>query len=258
MFRTEKKGLLFYTWSLLEAEGVVACTVSGGNTALHAPGVNREEEILGNRRSLSEVLNADPEKWICADQVHSASSALLTSRDSGRGALSKTDALQAVDALILTQRGLQAMIFTADCLPLILYDKRQKSGALVHAGWRGAAAGIVPSVLERMIQELGSDPCDILAAAGPAVDSCCYQVDLPVYRGITVPFPESAPAFTPDGEGHWRLSLEKAVFLQLQKRGVPEENCEGSGLCSACGPELFSYRRDKEKAGRMATCLILK
>ncbi len=257
MNRTDREGLILFTWPILERQGVRACTASGINAALHAPGTSTEDEILAGRRLLSEALEVSSEEWICADQVHSASSALLTSRDSGRGAKSASDAIEAVDALILTERGTQGMIFTADCLPLVLYDRKQWVGSLVHAGWRGAAAGIVPSVLERMVRELGCDAKDIIAAAGPAVDSCCYQVDLPVYRGINEPFPECRAAFTEDGEGHWRLSLEKAVFLQLQMRGVLKENCEGSGLCSACNDELFSYRRDKEKAGRMATCLIL-
>lgn len=257
MIRKEKEGIILYTWSSLDRLGINAFTSIEINTALHAPGNASQDEIIQNRALLSRAAGLNPEKWICANQVHSAHSYSATTADAGRGALSARDAVQDTDALILTEPGLQGMIFTADCLPLVLYDRKQNWGALVHAGWRGVRSGIVPTVLKKMIRDLGSELEDILAAAGPAIDSCCYQVDLPVYKAMTEAYPETEAAFTPDGTDHWRLSLENAVFLQLYTMGIKEEHCEGSGLCSCCNTELFSWRREGAGAGRMASCLCL-
>jgi purine-nucleoside/S-methyl-5'-thioadenosine phosphorylase / adenosine deaminase len=257
MIRREKEGIILYSWSSLDRLGINAFTSVGLNTALHAAGNASQQEIIQNRSLLSCAAGLNPEEWICGNQVHSAHSYSATAADIGRGALSATDAIQNTDALILTEAGLQGMIFTADCLPLILYDRKQNMGALVHAGWRGAASGIVPIVLEKMIKNLGSDVEDILAAAGPSIGSCCYQVDLPVYEAMTETYPETEAAFTPDGTDHWRLSLEKAVFQQLYTMGIKEEQCESSELCSCCNKELSSWRREGAGAGRMASCLCL-
>lgn len=257
MIRSEKEGVILYSWSSLDRLGINAFTSAGLNMALHAVGDKSVQEIINNRTLLSQIAGLNPEDWICGNQVHSAHVYTATVADIGRGALSASDAIEDTDALILSEAGLQGMIFTADCLPLILYDRKLQIGALVHAGWRGAASGIVPKVLKKMIKDMGSETKDILAAAGPAIDSCCYQVDSPVYKGITERFPETEAAFTPDGMKHWRLSLEQAVFLQLYSMGIKEEQCESSGLCSCCNTELSSWRREGAGAGRMASCLCL-
>ncbi|MDC7233781.1 MAG: polyphenol oxidase family protein [Spirochaetales bacterium] len=255
----QKKGhFTFYRWNILNDAGVTAFTAAGVNTALHAPGSDSQATILENRRQLSMAAGISERDWICADQVHGNSSLLCSRQDRGRGALSAETAAAETDALILGEAGLQGMIFTADCLPVILYDTEQHIGALIHAGWRGAAAGIVPAVLDRMTGEAGCSIHRILAAAGPVIDACCNQVDAPVYQAMTSAYPETTAAFTPDGEAHWRFSLEKAVFLQLASRGMEESQMEGSGLCSCCHTELSSWRREGKSAGRMATCLILE
>jgi len=245
------------SWESLNQYGIKAGSVTGINTALHAPsGVNREE-ILKNRKAFSEELGVDSSLWTCADQVHGCKSAVITQKERGRGAFSSSSALKQTDALILSEKGLGALIFTADCLPLVLVDFHRRIGAVIHAGWRGIAGGIIPSVLLRMCSELNCRIENILAAAGPAVDSCCYQIDRPVFEAITKAFPETEDAFTPDGLEHWRLSLEKAVFLQLTSRGISPDRIEGSGHCTACNKNLSSWRREGASSGRIGTFLVL-
>jgi YfiH family protein len=253
VIRSDKSGFILNSWPSLDRLGLKAGTVSGKNMAFHAPrGVN-PEEIRENRRQLSRELDLDPEQWICADQVHSCSSVLVEMKDRGYGALTASSAIPLTDALILGEAKLQGMIFTADCLPLILYDREKQIAALVHAGWKGTAGGIAPLVLERMCSELGCRKEEILAVAGPAIQDCCYQIDRPVYEGLTRPYPETRGAFSPDGPDHWRLSLEKAVFYQLQACGLKEDQLEGSSLCSCCEKDLFSWRREGRESRRMAT-----
>jgi len=250
-------GFSILSWTSLEALGFKTGTVTGMNTALHAPAGVDNGQILENRAAFSRELGVSPFHWTCADQVHGTDSALLSGTDRGRGSRLKDDAIASRDALILSAAGQGALIFTADCLPLVLVDTGLKAGAVIHAGWRGIAGGIVPKVLERMCGELGSKKEDIHAAAGPAIDSCCYQIDRPVYDAVISSFPETEPAFSPDGDDHWRFSLEKAVFLQLEHRGIGRDRMEGSGLCTACSGTLSSWRREGPSSGRMGTFLTL-
>ena len=169
--------------------------------------VETKESILQNRRDLCVLLNLDKQAFTAGEQVHSCNSRILNNLP--------VEPLDETDALLVTAPGILAVIFTADCLPVILYDPAGKRGAVIHAGWKGMARGIIPSVLSRMVEELGSRKEDILAVTGPAIGSCCYQIDTPVFRIMTENFPETKNAFTPDGRNHWRLSLEKAAVQQL-------------------------------------------
>ncbi len=267
MIKHEDGPSLFrYTWASLDREGLQAGTAAGKNLALHAPPFMEEKEIiqvLKARRELGQTLNFPPENWICAQQIHGTKIRLARRKDQGRGALSAGNALEETDGILLCEKELGALIFTADCLPVILYDRHLKKGGILHAGWRGAAGGIVPQALKLMTEIWESRSGDILAAAGPAIGNCCYQVDARVYTPFTRNFPETAPAFTKDlkasktGESKWKLNLEKAVFLQLEERGLKKGQMEGSGLCSACeSPGLFSWRKQGKKAGRMGTYLL--
>ncbi len=217
--------------------------------------------ILENRRALSKELNLDKNAWICADQTHSRNYALVSGKDRGRGARDSRDALPQRDALILGEPGLQGLIFTADCLGLIVYDKNLHRGALIHAGWRGTAGGIIQAVLMGMVHHLSSSLKDLLICASPAISSCCYQVNKTVYQGLTQNCPSSEEAFYPDGEVHgeprWRLNLEEAAFIELRGMGLSSEQMEGSGLCTCCHKELPSYRREGTHAGRLGTFLAL-
>ena len=258
MIRQRFSSFDLYRWNSLNSLKLNCGCAAGVNFALHAPAGLSVPEVRENRKALSAELAVPSDQWICANQVHGTSSRILSASDRGRGALDADDALPDTDALILAEPGLAVMIFTADCLPLLLYDRRRAVSALIHAGWRGAAGGIVPKVLNRMRDELDCRTEDILAAAGPAIGSCCYQVDLPVYKGMCENFPATDAAFHPDHsngmEEHWRLNLEEAVFLQLEQEGLKREQMEGSGLCSCCSSsDLSSWRREGHVAGRMAT-----
>ena len=155
-----------YRWNAPELAGLNCGCAAGLNFALHAPEGLSVSEIRENREKLSAELGVGTGSWICASQIHSSNSLIVNRDHQGHGALNAEDAISDTDALILTEPGINIMIFTADCLPLLLYDRRQAAAALIHAGWRGAAAGIVPSVLNRMINELDCRTEDIFAAAG--------------------------------------------------------------------------------------------
>ena len=209
MIKETKQGVSWYSWEILNRLGLRAGTScrskAGGedfNLALHTPlpTAHDRNRVLENRKALTAALGMDPGSFTAARQTHSCHSTLLSPGDRGRGACSLEDSLPDTDALILRDPGLLGVIFTADCLPVILFDPDKRIAALIHAGWRGVAGGIVVSVLNRLEKELKCRREDIAAACGPAIGSCCYQVDKPVFQAVSGNWPETSGAFRPDGK----------------------------------------------------------
>jgi hypothetical protein len=150
------------------------------------------------------------------------------------------------DALITREPGLAVSIRTADCYPILLADTRNRAIAAIHAGWRGTAMQIVLKTLEKMKSEFATQPSDVFAAIGPGIGVCCYEVgeDVSSQFGFAV---------------RTHLDLASENRKQLESVGVPAQNIEALGVCTFCDAErFFSYRREKEKAGRMTSFVMLR
>ncbi len=155
------------------------------------------------------------------------------------------------DAIITTRPGTLVAIQTADCLPLIFLAAAPRLVAVVHAGWRGLAAGIAVRVLERLDKEFGIAPNALKIFAGPAIGPCCFVVGpevLAVFRKLVCLAGEG---------GWWRrngagvfLDLVEIQRLQLRAAGVPAGAFQAVGICTACNDFCFSYRRDRAISGR--------
>jgi polyphenol oxidase len=147
------------------------------------------------------------------------------------------------DALISSNPGDRIGIRTADCVPILLADEQRRVVAAVHAGWRGTVAEIARKTVERMKAEFGSSPDHLLAAIGPSIGKCCFEVG-----------PEVAEQFGVAGRTH--IDLVEANFRQLRAAGVPSDHVDVAGLCTVCDPVRFhSFRRDKQQSGRMVTII---
>ena len=143
------------------------------------------------------------------------------------------------DALIENQPGSVVAVKTADCIPVLLVDERRRVVAAVHAGWRGTAARIAGDAVALMGRRFGTSAGDLHAAIGPGIGECCYEVGA-----------EVAERFGGQGSGH--IDLAAANRRQLEESGVTPRRIYASNLCTMCrGEEFDSFRRDREKAGRM-------
>ena len=145
-----------------------------------------------------------------------------------------------------------ASVFTADCLPIVLFDPDGRRLAVVHAGWRGTVQSVARAAVTALTRA-GAPPEGLLAAVGPSIGPCCYEVDLPVIERLRTGFPSAWPTWvTPVGPGKWMLDLWKANEDQLaRRRGAVR--IENPRLCTACRLDLFfSYRREG-KGGSLAT-----
>jgi hypothetical protein len=147
------------------------------------------------------------------------------------------------DVLVTSLAGIALVVQTADCVPVLLAGE----GAIgaVHAGWRGAAAGVAGAAVEAFLA-LTTERGSARAWLGPSIGACCYEVG----PEVATRFPGG---FTrPSKDGKLLLDLAGVVRRQLEEAGIPPENVSVHAGCTMCGGERFaSWRRDRENAGRM-------
>lgn len=156
------------------------------------------------------------------------------------------------DALVSRQPGVLAGVKTADCVPILLVDLHLRAVAAIHAGWRGTAENIAAAAVRDMAERWGSRPGNIRAAIGPSIGVCCYEVGPEVARRFGTWIPEMGSANKP-----MRLDLPLVNEIQLRETGVPD--VWKSGECTFCREDrFFSFRREREKAGRMLSFIGLQ
>lgn len=149
------------------------------------------------------------------------------------------------DALISNRAGIGLAIRTADCLPILMADPRNRAVAAVHAGWRGVVAEVASKAIDEMKRSFNSKPEDLVVAIGPGIGPCCFEVG-----------PEVSVQFGLSGRS--KVDLVETTCRQLRRNGVKPRQISTSGQCTFCDRELFeSYRRDREGAGRMVAMITV-
>jgi len=211
-------------------------------------------------------LEVDPEQLIRVRQVH-GHAVFVAGDDVERSAR------QDADIVISRRSDLGLAVQVADCVPLLIADRRSGAVAAAHAGWRGMASGVPATVVDAMSREFGSRPADLLVALGPSVGACCYEVGIDLRRQFEASgfrpdrmarwFFETPqvragnptmPGVHPGGRhDHWFFDGWAATEDMLIDAGVPAGNIFSAGLCTASHPHfLCSFRRDGPPAGRLA------
>ena len=152
------------------------------------------------------------------------------------------------DASIAKAAGALLAIETADCLPVLIVDPVHRRVAAAHAGWRGTTLRVAQEAIRALVRE-GSDPQDLLAALGPGIGPCCYEVGPEVEDAFG---PQGARFFVPGPGTRRHLDVAAANRAQIEEAGVPGASIDRVDLCTRCRADLFfSYRRDGAHAGRM-------
>lgn len=164
-----------------------------------------------------------------------------------------------VDALITNETGLCISVLTADCVPVLIYDSKQKVIAVVHAGWKGTAMKIVSKTVLRMIEEFQTNPKNIFAVIGPSISPSVYEIGKDVIEIFQNSFgDDSNKILHPISESKSLLDMWLANSILLQEFGVPQNQIEFSNYCTYSNPDkFFSARYNKNKTGRFATGIML-
>lgn len=198
------------------------------------------ERVLENRRRLCEAAGA-PFPPAIPRQVLGAE--VVTLHELGREA----------DAIVTAEPGRSTLTLSADCVLVLLYDPARRAIGNVHSSRHGARGEIAKKALARMTELYGTRAADVVAAIGPSIGPCCYEVRediVRVWRGF-------GDRFLLDRGGRTHLDLWAAVRAQLEEAGVRE--IDSLDLCTKCHPEQFySYRRDGDKSGRFGALLWLR
>lgn len=247
--------------NLLQQEGVHHCitTRKGGISEGFADSLNlglgvedHLKYVEENRRRVAEFMGVELNKLVFQKQTHSNNYKIITLKNYNTTILNN-------DALITAEKGIAIAALGADCVPVLLYDKKNKVIASIHAGWKGTVNGIVNVVVNVLKDEFNTDPKDIIAGIGPSISAKNYEVGTEVIEAFEKAFSNSNELISNrhDDKAHVDLWLGNKTWLLNQ--GVPEENIEISGLCTYDNNEtFFSARYFKNKTGRFGGCIVLK
>ena len=222
--------------------------------------MNLQLSVAGEWRRAGALLGVT--EVVSANQVHGCEVA-TTRRGSPRALSWQDGALQDADVLVSDDPDVAVAVRAADCVPLLVADSRTGAVGAVHAGWRGTAAGAAPAAVRALARGFGTRPEDLVAAIGPSIGACCYEVGTELVdafaaaghprhlidRWFLAPPPRHGSRERPG----LRLDLVAANRDQLILAGLREERVFVAGLCTAMHLDvLTSYRAEKEKAGRLA------
>jgi YfiH family protein len=229
------------------------------------------ENVQENRRRFQAALGASGLPLIALKQFHSD---VVHSFDTA-----PTDPCRG-DATITDQPNLLLAVQTADCVPILLVDPKKRAVAAIHAGWRGTLARIAAKTIGKMQMHFGTNPPDLLAAIGPSIGPCCYEVGTEVATQFLSQFADAPDYFDEFRTGdepnpiQWLnmmppghqpppkgvlLDLPKANRSQLLAAGLRPRNIHTIDLCTACRPDLlFSYRKEGSASGRLMSVIALR
>lgn len=209
-------------------------------------GVNGNEKITQNQKLIAEYLGIESQNLIFPTQTHSVN--VETARASQKD-------YPDCDGLILTEKNLGIFLNFADCTPVILYDEKQNIGAISHAGWRGTAGKIGVKTVEKMIENFGTNPKDIIALIGPAIGFCCYDVGEEVFEKLSKTVGDFSGLYE-IREGKIFVDLKNINKRQLEESGV--ERIDVCPYCTVHNNDLFySYRNENGTTLRHSAVLKL-
>ena len=222
------------------------------NLAMHRG--DDPEHVAKNWGILADSLGFDLKNLILTHQVHSDVVRRVT----------RADAMgldhhryPECDALITDQPGTALMVFTADCTPILLWDRVNGAVGAVHAGWRGTAADIAGKTVRAMVNAYGCDPANIHAAIGPNIDFCCFQTDDDVPRAMIEAFGSDALVSIRPAENKFYVNLKEINALALRRVGV--ENIFCSESCTVCQSNRFwSHRVTRGQRGSQGAIIVCK
>ncbi len=206
---------------------------------------------LHNRKIFLDGLGIDYRDLVCAKQVHGACIRVAGEPDKGKGVLGFDTALDDTDALLTDKRNLPLAIFTADCLPIFLFDPQRPAVGLVHAGRRGTEQEIALKSIRLMQDKFNSRPEELYVGFGPAIRDCCYEIGVDLKDNFNYGLKMK--------DNRYYLDLISINNKQILESGVKHNHISDCKICTSCRQdEFFSYRRHGSACGRMISVIMLR
>lgn len=263
---THSNLLQFESFNKIESLFHFTTTVVGGisknNYATFNLGIHSGDEVdsvLENQRRLAKIIDIEKKHIITPYQLHGDKIQIIDNEFLSKSDLEQTSLLHGVDAIITNQHNICIGVFTADCVPVLLYDPILKVLGAVHAGWRGTVSQIVKKTVTEMNRHFGCKPENIRAGIGPSISAEHFEVGSDVVESfIEAGFMINSIAYENQNTGKTHIDLCFANELLLTHAGILYEHTEVANLCTYDNPSLFfSARRQGIKSGRMFTGAII-
>lgn len=225
---------------------------------LSITGKDAPENVLENYERVAYAIGSFPGNLTVSAQVHGTRILRVGVLDRGKGVILPRE-MEGIDGLVTNRSQVGLVTIHADCVPLFFLDPVRKAIGLAHAGWRGTVGKIGAKMLQRMQEDFGSDPADLLTAIGPSIGPCCFEVGQDVAEAFSEAFPVYReklirPAKEKD---KFYVDLWEANRLQMIEGGVLPEHITVTDVCTACHSDVFHSYRKTKSPGRMAAILEL-
>ncbi|RCW46549.1 peptidoglycan editing factor PgeF [Paenibacillus prosopidis] len=234
------------------------------NMGLHVG--DQDGHVITNRQILTETIGWPFDTWTCAEQVHGNRVFQVTEADRGKGRASLDDVIADCDAIMTDVPNVLLASFYADCVPLYFYDPEHRAAALAHAGWKGTVQQIAAETIQAMAQAYGSNPQTLVAAIGPSIGSCCYEIDGIVIAKVEQLIDElnlsgetAETMMKLSDNGKANLNLKEINRQIMIKAGILPIHIEITQWCTGCRRDLFySHRKEGGLTGRMASWIGIR
>lgn len=253
MAMRERQGVVWLEAPMGAARAIFTTRIGGvssppRDTLNLAPHVEPDIDLAYHNRSrLCGAAGMGPESVVLCRQVHGRAIFEV-------GAAVVGGEHPEADGLLRVGLGRSLVVQVADCAAVVIAEPSSGIGAVVHAGWRGAAAGIIEEAAARVARASGQPASELRAAIGPCARGCCYEVGAEVRASFTLP--EDAAVFAPGREDRFLFDLGLGILGRLEVAGLSRRNVQDASACTICRGDLFfSYRRDGYATGRMWGCL---
>jgi YfiH family protein len=234
--------------------------VSRGEFATLNLGPNRGDDldcVRKNYEILCAAIGTDPENVVLSKQTHQDRIIEVTPAMRGNGLYIPNQFTDA-DGLITREKNVALVVFFADCVPVMLYDPKEKVIASIHSGWRGTILKIARKGVEKMVEDYGCRRENILACIGPSIGPCCYEVGQEVATAFLHVFPNEKGTIVMSKEGKHHLDLWRANESLLLDGGIRPEHITVAQECTGCHTDrYFSHRRMGDKRGTMISVVEL-
>lgn len=266
----EKNGVKFFTFENIEKTGIVNhCFstriggVSEGNLSSLNLGYNRgdkREKVTENFKRICQANDMDYKKMVFGKQIHDTKIKKITKEDCGCGVVFESQ-ITDFDGYITNEPDVVLVTFHADCVPLFFVDTIKKVIGLSHSGWKGTVRKMSVATVLEMQKVFGCNSKDIVAAIGPSIGGCCFQVDKPVVDEFLAEMSFASKYIRNDenSEGKFKIDLWGINRELMIQSGILPENIEVTNYCTMCHDDLFySHRKMGEDRGSLAAFLSLK
>lgn len=238
------------------------CTRRGGVSRENYRSLNmsfsegdEEYRVLQNWGLLAAEFKIPLEQFLVVNQVHG--DAVFVIKPHGQYFTSRADL--DYDAIVTSRTDLAISIKTADCAPVFVVDKIKKIIGAIHAGWRGSSLDISAKVVGLMQSRWGSEPRDLVAAIGPAIGRCCYEIDETTAGFFREKKNSFRFLFPGNNKNRWFLDLKEVNRRQLIDCGLSEDSIEASDYCTMCNQQLFfSHRGSGGSTGRQINFIMIR